>query len=83
MSIGAEEFEKHKNPLKYTVEFLRTNRDNAFTIESIAKAINMDVSEVKNALFYDTLASILDPRYGSLIDSATVRGVIYYKYKGQ
>jgi DNA-directed RNA polymerase specialized sigma subunit len=83
MSIDVEEFDKHKNPLKYIVDYLRNNKERAYTIESIAKAIRIDVIEVRNALFYDGLAKILDPRYGSLIESATVAGVVYYRYKGQ
>jgi hypothetical protein len=83
MSIDAEEFDKHKNPLKYIVDYLRNNKERAYRVESIATATRINISEVRNALYYDTLAKILDPRYGSLIESATVAGVLYYKYKGQ
>jgi DNA-directed RNA polymerase specialized sigma subunit len=82
MSIAAEEFDKHKNPLKYIVAFLRTHRDRAYTDEFIAKEIRIDISEVRNALLWNSLAQILDAAYGSLIDSATVGGILYYRYKG-
>jgi DNA-directed RNA polymerase specialized sigma subunit len=83
MSIDAKSFDKHKNPMKYIVVFLRENRNRAFTAEHIAKEIGVDPSEVKGALFFDSLAKILDPQHATPIDYATVSGIIYYKYSGQ
>jgi len=81
-SIDAEEFERHKRPWKYIVDFLRRNKDRAFTAEHIANKIGIHVSEVRSAFLAHDLAEVLDRTYRSPIDHATVEGITYYKYKG-
>jgi DNA-directed RNA polymerase specialized sigma subunit len=81
MSIDAKEFDKHKNPLNYIIDFLRKNSGRAFTAESIAKEIGLDANEVVNAMTWESLASIIDRTYRSQIERAAVKGVSYYKYK--
>jgi len=82
MSIDAEEFDKHKNPMKYIVTFLQTNSDRAYTVQAIAKGVGVNVMEVRNAFRWDFFARLLDNTYRSPIEIATVGGVTYYKYKG-
>ena len=82
MSIDTKEFEKHKDPFKYILDFLRENAQRAYTAEFIAKEIGLDPIEVTMYLQYDRLAELLDKTYRSPIDRATVKGVTYYKYKG-
>lgn len=81
MSIDSKEFEKHKNPWKYIVDFLRKNSDRAFTAEYIAKETGLSAYEVTDALRWEGLASLIDGTYRSPIERATVKGVLYYKYK--
>jgi DNA-directed RNA polymerase specialized sigma subunit len=81
MSIGADEFDKHKNPLNYIIDYLRNNSDRAFTAESIAKEIGLDVNEVTNTLMWEAVASAIDRTYQSPIERAVVKGVLYFKYK--
>ena len=83
MSIDADKFDKHRNTFKYILEFLKNNRDRAFTVEYIAKQIGVGVYEVKNALMWESLAWVIDRTYRSLIESATVEGIVYYKYKSE
>lgn len=82
MSIDAKEFDKHKNPFTYIVAFLQTNRDEAFTVQAIAKGVGINVREIRIALRWDLFAQILDKTYRSPIETATVGGISYYKYKG-
>lgn len=81
MSIDAKKFDKHKNPLKYVVEFLKKNPDKAFTAEYISKQIGISAQELREALYWDLLARALQPNYRSLVERASVGGVDYYKYK--
>jgi hypothetical protein len=81
MSIDAKEFDKHKNPLTYIIDFLRKNSDRAFTAQSIGEEIGLDANEVKSAIFWESLAFAIDRTYRSQIEVATVKGVTYYKYK--
>lgn len=83
MSIDAKKFDKHKDPLKYIIEFLKNNRDRAFTAEFIAKEIGINASEVVSALMWESIASILDKTYRSSYEIASVGTVTYYKYKGE
>ena len=83
MSIDAKEFDKHRNPIKYIVKFLKNNRDKAFTVEAISKEIGIDASEVRTALRWNILATLLDRTYRSPIETATVGGISYYKYKSE
>lgn len=80
MSIDAKEFDKHRNPSKYIIAFLRNNSDRAFAAESIAKEVGLSVAEVENALMWESLAAIVDRTYRARIEIATVKGIIYYKY---
>lgn len=81
MSIDAKKFDKHKNPSKYIIEFLKNNSDKAFTAEHIAKEIEINVSEVRNTLIWEGVARLFDRTYKSPIETATVGGITYYKYK--
>jgi hypothetical protein len=83
MSIDAKEFDKHKHLIKYILDFLRNNSNRAFTVECIAKEIGVGVSEVNSALLWNNVAAIIDPQHTFPVEYATVRGVLYYKYKGQ
>jgi len=82
MSIDTKEFDKHKNPFKYIIEFLKNNRERAFTAEYIAKEIGIDEREVKSALTWNLLAAVLDATYRNPVETASVGGVTYYKYSG-
>ena len=81
MSIDAKEFDKHANPLKYIIEFLKNNSDKAFTVKAISEEVRIHVSEVKSAILWDSIASLLDRTYRSPIRIATVGGISYYKYE--
>ena len=82
MSIDAEEFDRHKNPTRYILEFLRENSGRAFTAEYIAQKIEVSEQEVRTAIMWENLAGTLDRTYRSQIESVSVRGITYYKYKG-
>jgi hypothetical protein len=82
MSIDSKEFEKHKNPLKYILDFLRSNADRAFTAEFIAKQTGLEANEVARAILYEQLAGLIGKDYRSQIDKVSFKGEDYYKYKG-
>ena len=82
MSIDAEEFERHKNPLRYIIPFLKENSSKAFTAKYIAQKIGVEEQEVRTAIMWETLAGALDRTYKSQIESVSIRGITYYKYRG-
>jgi len=82
LSIDAEEFDKHKSPLKYIVAFLQKNKNRAYTVQAIAKEVGINIQEVRSALYWEAIARMLDKTYMSPIETATVGGITYYKYKG-
>jgi len=81
MSIDAEEFERHKKPLRYIIPFLKKNRTKAFTAKFIAQEVGINEREVRTAISWETLAAMLDRTYKSQIESVNIRGISYYKYK--
>ena len=81
MSIDAEEFERHKNPLKHIISFLKKNSERAFTAKSIGDAIGIDQYEVATAIRWEAIAGIFNQTYRIQVEMVTIKGITYYKYK--
>lgn len=82
MPISGHEFEKHKNPLRYIIDFLKKNRDAAFTANEIAERVNIDKQIISTTLNLVPLAEVLamSRRTKTAIKSVTINNVTYYKY---
>lgn len=82
MPLSGNEFEKKKNPMRYIVDFLRKNKDTAFTGEEIANGVNIPKEIILPILNLIPLAEVLATyaKRQVSIFSVTVDGVTYYKY---